>query len=119
MTHKFAGRWTNHLPDDDGGLERSGTMDLSTMLANGRLDNGQYRLATGGVRRLEGQAVGNSIILREFDGDILRNTYEGQLGHESRNAMVIVGIKHAETTAERSTESATQQNDGPWVITKP
>jgi len=123
MAHKFAEMWTYHLPDDDGGLERQGSIDLTTMEPNGRLDNGRYSLPNGSARRLDGQAVGGSIVLREFDGTTHAATYNGQLAHESRDAdgnirLIIVGTRHAETT--RAGEStAADQNDSPWVITKP
>jgi hypothetical protein len=98
-------------------------MDLSTMEPNGRIDNGRYLLPKGGVRRLEGQAVGNSMVLREFDGATVRATYNGELAHESAgpdgSRLVIVGIRHAETTGPDFIDDFTVQNDSPWVITKP
>jgi hypothetical protein len=125
MAHRFGAIWTYHLPDDDGGLERKGTIDITTMEPNGRLDNGRYSLPNGSVRRLEGQAVGNSLVLREFDGTTHRATYNGQLAHESvdmngNTRLVIVGIRHAETTGTGIVDDALfAQNDSPWVITKP
>ena len=123
MAHKFGTIWTTHLPDDDGGLERQGYMDLSTMEPNGRLENGKYLLPKGGVRRLEGQAVGGSIVLREFDGATHRATYNGLLAHESgsdaNTRLVLVGTRHAETTGPGAIDDFLVQNDSPWVITKP
>ena len=119
MAHKFGVVWTTQLLDDDGGFERKGLMDLSTMEVGGRLDNGRLLLPQGTVRRLEGLAVGISISLKEFDsGGIHRFTYTGQLSYDDAEKMVIVGKKHAEGAAADEGE-VKQQQDSPWVITKP
>ena len=128
MTHKLAYTWTTHVmpPLPGRGLIREGHMDLSTMDDNGILANGTFYLESGGSpRTLKGEAIGGNpvyyLTLREYDDrNILRATYDGLLAHESANGrMVIVGKKHFPITASNLDAVTADQNDPPWVLTKP
>ena len=129
MAHKLAEAWTCHIMPPlggPGGVRREGTMDLSRMSAEGVLTDGRYYLEGGGAPRvLKGEARGVNPIfltLREFDErNVHKATYDGLLVHESPNGrLVLVGRKHFETAGPNlELEAAGDQNDPPWVITKP
>ncbi len=127
MRHKLAEVWTCHvmLPLPGPGVAVEGTMDLSRMADDGKLEDGRYYLQSGGSpRTLKGQATGVTPIfltLQEFDDrGVHRATYDGFLAHESTNGrMVLVGKKHFETAGPDLELESADQNDPPWVITKP
>jgi len=113
-------------PPPGKGVIREGHMDLSTMDPNGVITDGTYYLETGGApRTLKGEAVGGNPIfyltLREYDDrGIHRATYDGLLVHEgSSDRLVIVGKKHFQLGTASLDIAAAEQNDPPWILTKP
>jgi hypothetical protein len=129
MPHKLATTWTCHLPFPAGtpGLKHRGDMDLRDMGQDGRITTGRYYLPDGGFNKLVGEATGGTpvffLTLREFnDAGRPIATYTASLVHENATGTVLMlaGKRHDETTGLATTAAAApDQNDPPWVITKP
>lgn len=126
MTHKLAQIFTCHLGGNVSGLEERGHMNLTSMTTDGQLTNGIY-YSPAGNRTLRGEAFGGNpvffLILREFDGARLIATYDGHVVHESRDGskLVLAGKRRAPGGGggPNPAEGLTDQDDTPWVITKP
>ena len=131
MPHRLATTWTCHLPDPtrvQPGVIHQGDMDLHEMGEDGKITNGRYYLPGGGHNKLVGEAAGGTpvffLILREFQSDgRLIATYTASLVHQNTDGsiMMLAGKRHNETTGPGITTAAAtpDQNDPPWVITKP
>jgi|GEM_PF-1906539 hypothetical protein len=126
MPHKLAQRWTSRLINlTPPAVSRDGIMDLRNMDDGGNLTNGVHEHATGPPSTIKGKAtpVGNGF---ELKLDIDHDTYEGRLVIDTANKLMIVGIKHfgthplaKEKTEGEEREALLDQDDPPWVITKP
>ena len=125
MAHKLATTFTCHLGGNISGLEEQGHMNLSSMTPDGELANGIY-YSPGGNRTLRGEAIGGSpllfLVLREFDGVRPIAIYEAQLVHETADGrLMLAGKRRAVGAGGGGPAGAAlaNQNETPWVITKP
>ena len=122
--HKFAHKWRNWTidPDEDPPLLiHLGIMDLSTMDNGGKLKKGSHTDENGVARDIEGEASGNSLSLSRLDK---RGRWEGELTYDQSGDLVIVGKhftpKFAPAAKKHPAKGvALDQNEEPWVITKP
>jgi hypothetical protein len=129
MPHILATTFSCHLPDPTGrpGLTHQGDMDLHDMGEDGRITTGRYYLPGGGNNKLVGEASGGTptffLTLREFNiENRLIATYTAFLVHQTASgALMLAGKRHNETTRSVTVAEAAagDQNDPPWVITKP
>jgi hypothetical protein len=116
-THKLARSWPCFIGGRSG-LDAEGHMDLSAMDEEGNLEDGSYYVNSKRYR-LKGSAVGGTpleLTLHLYDepGDAIVATFFGTLVRENADSsiMVIFGKVHYELKTK-------EQNDPPWVITKP
>lgn len=117
MAHKFAGKWHSYIQTAQG-LEDNGIIDMSNMKANGDLDSGDHEHPAGQHVPISGKAFGLGPLFRlnlASDGE----SYEGTLVHESNNGQKLICVGTLHFTLEGKAEGALDQEDPPWVITKP
>lgn len=122
--HKFAEKWTSTLfvSDDD---QDDGTFDLTKMNDKGKLNpkDGKHHV-NGATQNVGGEATTTSsgfdfLTLTTENGDV----YKGVLVVDSANHkhMVIAGKFHLKKKSPPAGKKTTafDQDDPPWVITKP
>lgn len=118
MAHKFAGVWRSFIMVEDD-WEPHGKMDLRTMTIGGQLNQGDHEHPAGTHRPIAGHAIifgpFQSLNLEE-GGD----NYEGNVVFESAKRIVIAGKKHFGGRRESpERQDLLDQDDPPWIITKP
>lgn len=116
MAHKFAHKWTCYLVID-GQLRPYGDMDLRKIKINGELEDGDHH--HGGYHEdIDGQATAlGPIHTLALDADDESAHYDGVLVYDSNDKMMIAGI--AMFSDERIRKEKLDQEDPPWIITKP
>jgi hypothetical protein len=121
--HKFAQKWRSWTIDCDQDpplLIHDGNVDLTTMDNGGKLKKGSHIDESGVAHDIEGEVTGNSISLRRLDK---RGRWEGELTYDQKGELVIVGKQFTPSALAAKKRSAKRaamdQNEEPWVITKP
>lgn len=121
MAHKFAAKWHCFLLIGDN-LQPKGTMDLRAMTPTGSLARGDHEDPPGTITRIiKGTALGLGPFYQLTLENEFHDRYEGTLAHESADGtkFVIVGKKTYGSDARKRAEIKDEQDDPPWVITKP
>ena len=130
MAHKLAHQWTVYSYDLDKVPPtriEEGVMDLTTMSADGKLDEGTYKeFETTSMFKIKGQATGTE----EFMHLSLKNKerserWSGVLVFDQGDEMKIAGAKIVSSGEMKVAESSdissrlAAQDEEPWLITKP
>lgn len=117
MKHKFAHVWTSFIFSfEEGKLLPNGFIDLRKMKDNGELDEGEHH--HGGSVKIKGKATDD----KELDLDTEKgDKYRGFLIFESDDGerLVIAGRQHLKDPFIVRGRPEFEQDDPPWVITKP
>jgi hypothetical protein len=115
MAHKFAHVWTSYIYSfDEGEFKTNGVIDLRKIKDNGDLDDGEHH--HGGTLKLKGKAKDDSVLELENErGD----RYVGVKVFENDDGdLTIAGRLHLSDGIFVRGEIL-DQDDPPWVITKP
>lgn len=124
MTHKLAHRWTAYSFDLDKKPPmriEDGVMDLTNMSEDGKLDDGSYEeIDTGATYPISGKAKDSG----EFMHLSLKNQqrperWSGVLVFDQGNEMKVAGLKFVTKQESQVTERFLDQEEEPWLITKP
>jgi hypothetical protein len=122
MAHKFAYRWSvftvNYSTSPPQFVDR-GYMDLTTMDDYGVLANGNYHeVPTNVDHPIMGTAnqIGASLVLAHPDR---RFRFEGMLVRDKDGNMTIAGRRLTRVTPLKGRETLLNQEEEPWIITKP
>lgn len=121
MAHKFAQKWRSFEFDGENWVEHENPMDLTGMSEDGEVEHGHD---PDGFR-LIGAATANSLLTLRAEGGEF--SYVGVLTYEKGDRIAISGVKHFkddETRARhaerrRGAAQPLDQDDPPWVVTKP
>jgi hypothetical protein len=121
MAHKLAQKWSCWVLYDND-LTQLGTMDLRTMDEYGNLEQGSHTdpdadPPTVGIRgKATRLGLGYHLVLENEDQTV---TYVGQLIQESPDEkLILVGTK-LYSSAKARIAAGLNQDDPPWIITKP
>lgn len=123
MAHKLGGLKRIFRVDFTGGdpsFTYVGDLNVSKMEDNGNLPDGEHKRVGGTPLKITGRAyVHKGKTFFTFSHEGAPGTFVGELTHDAHGKLIVTGIFSALDDTPRLIAAPADQQEEPWVITKP